>query len=169
MDATAGFADRCRELGAERLALAARLTTPDAWQDGWTGPRHAYPFQWGTCWTQCTTYAVEDYEAEIGFLHDVLGLPANAFSAEFAMFTSPDKAFFLAVVPAGDELTATPPDCLDVGFMIRDLPTVARELETRGVVFTEPPAPFGKSPLLKAELRTPAGVRMTLWAMAESA
>ena len=169
MDATANLVDRCRDLGTARLALAAELQTPEAWRERWTPPEHDFPFRWGTCWTQCTTYGVEDYAAEIGFFHDLLGLPANAFSADFCMFTSPDKAFYLAVVPAGDELAATPPESLDLGFMVQDLPAVAEELERRGVVFSAPPAPYGNSPMLKAELRTPAGIRVSLWAMAQSA
>ena len=62
-------------------------------------------------------------------------------------------------------MQATPPESLDLGFMVEDLPAVEKELESRGVVFSKPCAPLEGTPMLKAELRTPSGIRMTLWSL----
>ncbi len=168
MDGTTSSLERCRELGEARLKQVSEIRTPEEWAEKWTGPQHEFPFTFGTCWNQCTAYGVEDYAAEVGFFYDVLGLPANAFSAGFAMFTSPDKSFYFAVVPAGEEMKATPPDSLDLGFMVEDLPGVAAELARRGVEFSVPVAPLPGTPMLRGELRTPNGIRMTLWSMPEA-
>ncbi len=167
MDTTTNSAAYYRELGEARLKLSTELKTMKEWQERWPEPKHGFPFEFGTCWTQCTTYGVEDYAAEVGFFHDVLGLPANAFSPGFAMFTSPDKAFYFAVVPVGPEMKATPGDALDIGFMVNDLPKLSAELESRGVAFEDPVAPLEGTPMLKAGLRTPNGIRITLWSMPE--
>lgn len=167
MDATTKSVEDYRALGAARIQLSTELKTPEDWQERWTAPEHGFPFEFGTCWNQCTAYGVEDYAAEVGFFHDVLGFTANALSPGFAMFTSPDKAFYFAVVPAGEEMQATAPEALDLGFLVNDLPGVEAELERRGVAVAEPCAPLEGTPMLKAGLRTPNGIRITLWSMAE--
>ena len=97
-----------------------------------------------------------------------MGLPTNALAPGYAMFTSPDKAFYFSIVPADEENTATPGSSLNLGFMIQDLPKVAEDLKSRGVLFTkEPQAWEGGGPLLQASLETPNGIEVQLWCMPE--
>ncbi len=165
---TAETTERYREIGNARLKLAAELKTPDEWKERWTPPKYKFPFAFGSCWNQCIGYAVEDYAAEIGFYYDVFGLSVNAFSADFAMFTSPEREFFFSVIPASEKLKAMPPECLDFGFMVKDLKNVATELEARGIVFSKPVSNYMDSPMLTGELETPNGIRITLWCFPEA-
>ena len=154
------------DLGQARLDAIQQVKSQEDWERLWPKPQHEYPFEWGTCWKQCTQYCVQDYAAEVGFWIDAIGLSANAFGPEYAMFTSPDKAFYFGVVPADSENQPTPTAGFNLGFMIEDLPHVAEELERRGVHFTRKPAPWAEGgPLLQATLRTPNDVEVMLWSM----
>ena len=159
---------RFRELGQARLDAMAQVQSQKDWERLWKKPEHEYPFAWGTCWKQCTQYCVEDFAAEVGFWVDVMNLPTNALAPGYAMFTSPDKAFYFSIVPADDKNSATLGNSLNLGFMIQDLPKVAEELEKRGVVFTKNPQAWeGGGPLLQASFATPNGIEVQLWCMPE--
>ena len=159
-------ADRLHELGEARLKVAETAKTPEQLKELWKEPANAYPFKWGECWKQCTQYCVKDFAAEVGFFIDVLGFPTNAFGPDYAMFTSPEKDFFFAIVPANDENTCTAPESITLGFMIQDLPRVAKELESRGVEFSKPVKPCAEGAALHSgSFRTPNGVEVTIWGM----
>ncbi|MHC5057390.1 MAG: hypothetical protein ACYTKD_22175, partial [Planctomycetota bacterium] len=99
----------CRALGEARLAAASEADSAEDWDRLWKEPERPFPFKWGECWNQCAQYAAEDYAAEVGFFIDVLSLPVNTISPEFTMFTSPERDFFFAVVPASEESSVAPP------------------------------------------------------------
>ena len=162
-DRKAGL-DHARKLGRERMALAESIGSPEEWKERWTPPASAFPFELAS-WKQCICYTVSDYAAEVGFLIDVLGLPAPLFGPDNALLTSPDREFHFQVAgPEGDE-APTPPESIGLMFYIDNMLEACEELESRGVEFTEPPAPAGGegSTFYTAELRTPNGVPVSLW------
>ena len=159
----------CREWGQARIEVAKQAETREDWERLWQEPKYSYTFEWGDCWKQCVEYRVNDFAAEAGFYLDVLGLSSNAFGEDYAMVMSPDQAFYLSFCPASKEMPATPPDAVSVQFMLKDVLTAAKELESRGIVFDEAPKPFGDetSPLYSAKFRTPHGISVILWGLVE--
>jgi catechol 2,3-dioxygenase-like lactoylglutathione lyase family enzyme len=160
---------RVRAFGKARIDIARRARSPEDWQKLWKRPAHSFPFAWGNSWKQCVEYKVDDFAAEVGFFIDVLGLPINAFDPDYAMFTSPNGDFYFSVVPAL-EGQSTPPDALRLQFMVADIFATAAELEGRGIVFENPPAPVQPgSSLHVAWFRTPHGICVDLWGIVQLA
>lgn len=156
-----------RQLGEARLEVAHASKSPDDWKRLWKKPANDWCIKWGSCWKQCLEYAVPDFASEVGFFIDVLGFPTNAFGHDYAMFTSPDKDFFFAVVPARGDRKATVPDTIRLQFMVEDIYDTALELEKRGIVFDKRPASYNGSPIHSATLHTPNGIPVDLWGMVD--
>ena len=155
---------RIRALGKARIDITRRAQSEAEWQSLWRAPRYVFPFIWESGWKLCIEYRVDDYAAEVGFFIDVLGLPVNAFSPSYAMFTSPMQDFTFGVRLAAEGQTATPPDSLCIQFQVRDLAYTVEELQRRGISFEQPPTPdpaLGPD-LSRASFRTPNGVRVDL-------
>ncbi|RMF45166.1 MAG: hypothetical protein D6755_08380 [Anaerolineae bacterium] len=155
---------RFRAYGKARLDIARRAHTRQDWEALWKPTMHPFAFTWGERWRHCIEYRVDDFAAEVGFFIDVLGFPVNAFNEAYAMFTSPDEAFHLAVLPADETHAATPPDALRLQFMIAHLESTVDELERRGVTFAVSPRPLRPgSPMHIAVFHTPHGIPVELW------
>ena len=157
---------RFRAYGKARIDIAQRATTRDDWDRLWKKSTFPFPFSWDRSWKQCVEYKVADYAAEVGFFIDILGFPVNAFDPDYAMFTSPNGEFFFSVVPAQADEESTPPDAIRLQFMVVKLIETAVELQRRGVVFEQWPAPAGEnSPLQIGSFRTPHGIGIDLWGL----
>ncbi len=155
---------RFRAYGKARIDIAQRAATRDDWDRLWKKSTFPFPFSWDRSWKQCVEYKVADYAAEVGFFIDILGFPVNAFDPDYAMFTSPNGEFFFSVVPAQADEESTPPDAIRLQFMVVKLIETAVELQRRGVVFEQWPAPAGEnSPLQIGSFRTPHGIGIDLW------
>ncbi len=161
---------KVRAYGKARLDVARRVREGGDWNALWKKGQYDFPFQWGQNWKQCVEYRVDDFAAEVGFYTDVLGLPVNAFDVNYAMFTSPDQAFFLAVVPTQEGEPATPFDAVRFQFMVSDLFPLTEELEKRGVVFEQYPQAVAEgSELFIGSFRTPHGILIELWGIVDIA
>lgn len=161
---------RFRAHGRARIEIAERAITRADWERMWKEPAHPFPFVWGAWWKQCVEYKVDDFAAEVGFFIDFLGLPVNAFDPDYAMFTSPGRDFFIAVVPTPPGERSTPPDALRLQFMVADVFHTSGELERRGIPFEQPPTPCEEgSSWCVASFRTPHGIAVDLWGMSEPA
>ena len=155
---------RFRAYGKARIDIAQRAATRDDWDRLWKKSTFPFPFSWGQSWKQCIEYKVADFPAEVGFFIDILGFPVNAFDPDYAMFTSPNGEFFFSVVPAQGDEESTPPDAIRLQFRVAKITETAVELQRRGVVFEQWPAPAGEnSPLLIGSFRTPHGIGIELW------
>lgn len=170
MPAKNDLKNRCKSLGEARLKIAAEAKTPEDWKRLWNKPAHDYSFKWGDCWKQCIEYYVDDFVSEVGFFIDILGFPTNAFDKNYAMFTSPDRAFFFSIACSTTENKTTPPDSIRIQFMVEDILKTAKELEARGIVFEQQPEPFEDeaSPMFTGYFRSPNGVRIDLWGMVDA-
>lgn len=151
---------RIRALGKARLDVTRRARDEGEWQKMWRAPRYSFPFAWGEGWRACFQYFVEDFAAEIGFFIDVLGFPVSAFSTTYALFTSPDHAFFFAVRALPEGFESTPPDTIRLQFMVSNFSEAIQELERRGVTFEVRPEVGGPA---VAVFRSPHGVPIELW------
>jgi len=159
---------KVRAYGKARIDIARRAQSRQDWDTLWKKPQYGFPMQWGENWKQCVEYRVDDYAAEVGFYIDVLGFPVNAFDPNYAMFTSPDQAFFLAVAPAAEGENPTPVDAVRFQFMVTDLFQLTEELEKRGVAFEQYPQPVSEnSSLCIGSFRTPHGILIELWGLVE--
>jgi len=156
---------RIRAYGKARIDVTRRAQNEAEWQAAWREPRFPFPFQFGKDWKMCVQYLVEDFAAEVGFFIDVLGFPVGAFSPNYAQFTSPGSEFTFGVATLEGN-PGTPPESISLQFMLNDLPGTIQELERRGVEFEYKPVAVGMSPAI-AVLRTPHGVRLELWGMAQ--
>ncbi len=160
---------RIRQLGEARIDIARNAHTPDEWRMLWKQSENPYPFTRGNCCKQWMEYKVHDYSAEIGFFIDIMGLPIYAFDTHYAMFTSPDNAFYFGVCMVGEGETPTPPDAIRLQFVEQNIFATTIELERRGIVFDSPPVPWEKgSSLCRGSFRTPNGIWVDLWGMVES-
>lgn len=161
-----------RERGEKRLEMMRNAKTKEDWNAIFTLPKPSFPFAWNEtwegCWKQCVEYRVSDLAGEMSFFVDRLGFSIYALQADYAMFTSPDQAFFLAIRPAADDAPAAAPNSIGIEFMVADINAAVAELEGRGVRFEEAAKPCMEgSPMYIAYLRTPNGIRITLWGMGE--
>jgi catechol 2,3-dioxygenase-like lactoylglutathione lyase family enzyme len=160
---------RFRAYGKARLDIARRAESRQDWDYLWKQSTFPFPFEWGEHWKQCIEYRVDDFAAEVGFFIDILGFPVNAFDPDYAMFTSPGRDFFFAVVPTPDGASSTPPDAIRLQFMINNLLQTAEELQRRGVKFERFPVPCQPGASLHiGQFRTPHGICVELWGMVES-
>jgi len=165
MQSSTTWKEKCRQFGLQRLAIAAQAKTTEEWQQMWKAPAHPYPFTWGPCWKQCIEYRVEDHAAELGFFVDILGLECNALGNDFAMLTNEAGDFYFAIRPC-EEGSSTPPDALNLQFMLSNIQETAIRLEQRGIVFEKPVQPYEpNSPMLTGTFRTPHGIAVDLWGM----
>jgi catechol 2,3-dioxygenase-like lactoylglutathione lyase family enzyme len=161
---------RIRAYGKARIDIADRAKNPTDWEKLWKLPSNSFPFVWGEAWKQCVEYRVDDFAAEVGFFIDVLGLPVNAFDPGYAMFTSPQRDFFFAVVPTPHSEQSTPPDAIRLQFMVNDILATTHELEQRGISFEQLPQPLRPgSSLSIGYFRTPHGISIELWGMVKAA
>ena len=157
-----------RDLGKKRIEAVKSFTKPEDWKTGWDTPKFPYLFELGPCWKQMIQYFVDDFAAEAGFFIDCMGFTSNAFGEDYAMFTSPDHDFYFSIVPSSEKQAATPTDAIIIEFMIKDILTVALELEKRSICFEEKPHAFEEdSPLFCASFRTPNGYKVRLWGIVE--
>lgn len=155
---------RFRAYGKARIDIAKRAETRDDWDQLWKKPTNPFPFSWGSTWKQCIEYKVADFPAEVGFFIDILGFPVNAFDPDYAMFTSPNGDFFFSVVPTREGELPTSQGAIRLQFMVQDIIETARELERRGVEFTQMPARVAdNSSFLIGSFRTPNGIGIELW------
>jgi hypothetical protein len=158
-----------REQGARLLEMARNASTPEDWKAIWGIPKPPIAFGWGDCWKQCVAYRVDDFESEVGYYFDVIGLSLFAIGSDSVMFTSPDNAFLLAVMPASGDAPAAPPKSVRVEFMVQDFFATVKELENRGVAFDEVAQPWGAdSPMQIGCFATPGGIEIKLWGMVEA-
>ncbi len=155
---------RFRAYGKARLDIARRARSREEWERLWKPTMHPFAFRWGRRWKHCIEYRVDDFAAEVGFFLDVLGFPVHAFDENYAMFTSPDEAFHLAILPADKHHPATPPDALRLQFMLDNLESTVEDLRRRGVEFALPPQALKPgSSLHIAVFYTPHGLAVELW------
>ena len=160
---------RFRAYGKARIDIAQRAHTRADWDKLWKGPINPFPFEFGDFWNHCIEYKVDDFPAEVGFFIDVLGLPVNAFDPDYAMFTSPGREFFFAIVPAREGQSSTPPDALRIQFFVADIQSLTAELKRRGVEFVQEPQPCEPgSDLCIGSFRTPHGIAVELWGWGEA-
>lgn len=153
------------QIGQERLASAANATSQDDWNNLVASLPYQFPFDWGDCWRQSTEYRVCDFAAEVGFYTDILGFSIMVLGSNYAMFTSPDKAFNVAFVPVkhGDE---TPPNAIAIEFMVGNIVDTVKRLQERGVDFESiPTLPDSQPVLTMAAFRTPNGIQLRLWSV----
>jgi len=148
------------ELAEKGRARIAAATEGEA-----APPTPTFPFEWGERWKHCVEYRVIDFDAEVGFFLDVMGFRPNALAPDYAMFTSPKGDFYLSIVSTTDVKSSTPGDSIRLGFMVKDIEGVARELGKRGIDFEKPvrlyePAGGG---LHTGRFRTPNGIAVDLW------
>jgi Glyoxalase/Bleomycin resistance protein/Dioxygenase superfamily len=154
---------RVRAYGKARIDITRRARDEGEWRRLWKDPSQPYPFKPGQGWTFNLVYTVEDYAAEIGFLIDVLGFPVLAFSPSQAQLASPEGGFALTILSAREDRPGTPPDALCLQLNVEALAQTVRELERRGVIFDQQPAPAGEDPAWQcAAFRTPHGVVIEL-------
>lgn len=159
---------RVRAYGRARIEIAQRAQTREEWDALWKPPQQYFPFEWGEPWKQCIEYKVDDFAAEVGFFIDILGLPVNAFNADYAMFTSPGHDFYFAVVPAQDGTHSTPADAFRLQFMVADIFATTQELARRGVHLEQEARPiFEGSQQWVASFRTPHGIALEIWGLVE--
>ena len=170
MSPSGDLQDRARELGRERIEIAATLRSREDWDAKWPAPRSPFPFSLAH-WKHCMVYTVEDYAAEVGFLIDIVGLRATMFGPDDALLTGPQGEFAFQVVGAGEGQEPTPPETIALLFYVDNLEEACATLASRGVAFTEPPAPRGgpESTFYSAEFRTPHGVSVSLWGVVDPA
>jgi catechol 2,3-dioxygenase-like lactoylglutathione lyase family enzyme len=160
---------RLREVGEQLIEMSRNASTQEDWQKIWAMAKPDISFEWGPCWKQSAEYRVDDFAAEVGFYFNVIGLSLFTLNPDAVMFTSPDKAFLLAVAPATDEEPAVHPNSFRVEFMVDDINATVKELESRGLGFDEVARPWGDSnPMQVARFRTPNGIGVTLWGMVET-
>jgi hypothetical protein len=157
---------RFHAYGRARVEIAQKVSSQQDWEKLWKSPRNSFPFVFasGLSWKQCMEYHVLDYESEIGFWIDGIGLDVIAFGPVYSQFSIPSSDFTFAVTPTTDTLTLTPPGSIRFQFMIKDLSFVVDELISRKIVIYQFPLPIEeKSAMHVASFLTPNGHPIDLW------
>lgn len=160
------------EVGDALLDLARRAAAnrdPDAnpWKDEWKAPEFALG-AFGSCWRSAPTWRVDDFAAELGFLVGGLGFDVNAVAAEvpsegapYAMLIAPDGVSTFAFYGATADAPAIDPRSLTLEFMLADVRAAFDRCVERGVEVVR--EPWMDDSMLRASLRSPAGIEVSLW------
>jgi len=164
MDESQDLHEASRKLGEDRVRISKEIGSPEEWKEKWPAPAQPYPFVL-TGWRQCLCYSVADYEAEAGFLIDVVGLTASIFGPNNALLTSPDGDFAFQIAGIEEDEDPTPAETIALMFSLENIREACEALEARGVEFTEALAQMGGegSTFYSAEFMTPHGVAVNLW------
>jgi len=158
-----------RQLGEARIDIARNARTAEEWKTLWKQSQHPYPFTSENRCKQWMEYKVMDFSAEVGFFVDIMGLAIYACDTHYAMFTSPDNAFYFGVCKVGEGESPTPPEAIRLQFVEQNIFAAAIELERRGIVFEVPLGPWEKGlSLNRGSFRTPNGIWVDLWGMVET-
>lgn len=157
------FVNKCRVFGKKRLEISNTCKSSEDWQSLWVASEYPFNFKAGACWTFTVEYKVADFEAELGFFIDILGLDSNALDTEYAMIMEPEGKYYFSIVKTSPE-KVTPVDAIRLEFMLDDIKKVSEELINRGIEFEQVPKPYGEgSPMYRGTLRTPNGIQIALW------
>jgi hypothetical protein len=155
---------RIRAYGKARIDVTLRATDEKEWQSMWRNPLNPFPFTWADDWAFCFEYQVDDFPAEVGFFIDILGFEVRAFSPSYAQFTDPDNIYCLSVSALPEGVDGTDPDSIRLQFKVHDIDQTVSQLEKRGIVFEQKPAPIHEGSALKmGYFRTPHGVCIDLF------
>jgi predicted enzyme related to lactoylglutathione lyase len=147
------------------------------WRTEWVPPAYAIG-EPEACWTHVTQTSVEHFEAELGFLVDVLGLdvfvlqqPTEAAPEATRMAMLAPRAseedgtppFIIGIRAAGDDAPAAPAGSTAFEFMTKDLPAAwARITDAGAPVVREP---WNEHGMARATARTPNGFEVRLWSI----
>ncbi|HOO97473.1 MAG TPA: VOC family protein [Caldisericia bacterium] len=158
----------CKEYGKARVDSLVKIKETKNWEDHWPENKNEYPFNLGPCWKQCVEYYVDDFEAEVGFFVDMMGLFTNAFDDNYAMLMSPEKEFYFSFWKADKDKKATPPGAIKLCFLDSKIKNLKETLEGRGVPFTNNIEPLSEgSPMYRGECVSPNGTIVEIWGMEE--
>ena len=91
------FITRCREIGKKRIKVSVNAKSKQDWEHHWEQPSNRYYLNFGNWWKMTLEYCVADFEVEVGFYTDILGLSVNDLSSAYAMFTNTDKDFYISI------------------------------------------------------------------------
>jgi predicted enzyme related to lactoylglutathione lyase len=153
----------------------ARGADQDRWKTEWERPTWAIG-EPEDCWTHFTLTAVADFEAELGFLVEALGLdvfmlqqvghPADA-TVTMAMLAprveGGDAPFIIGIRAADDEHPAAPAGSTTFEFMTKDLPAAWERITAAGAEVVREPWDDGW--MDRAIARTPNGFEVQLWSL----
>lgn len=169
---TTDFAARGRE-----ILDFARGADRDAWKSEWTRPEYALG-EPEDCWTHFTLTSVADFDAELGFFVDALGLdifmmqqasddePGTTTMAMLAPHVADGPApFIIGIRPADVDAPAVAPDSVSWEFMTKDLPTAWSRLITAGADVVR--EPWDEGWIDRATVRTPSGHEVRLWSLGD--
>ena len=165
------FIKKCREFGLRRLELSAQMKTQDDWKERWPESENEYIFKLGPCWTHMIEYYVDDFEAEVGFMIDVMGFSTFVvdMNEHVCIVTNPEQNFFFCFYEASKQKRKpTPNDALKLSLMVEDIEEVSKKLESRGIEFSDKLHPSVEGSLmLRGFIKTPAGIPIEFWGMAK--
>jgi len=165
------FTEKCRELGRKRLELAGNMKTPEDWKKHWPASENEYIYKLGPCWTHMIEYYVEDFEAEVGFMIDMMGFDTFVVdnNESVCIVTNPDNHFYFCFYEASSQdKQPTPKDALKLSLMVEDIEEVGKKLEARGIEFDDKLHPPQEgSPMLRGFIRSPNGIPIEFWGMTE--
>ncbi|MEJ7839638.1 MAG: hypothetical protein WKF81_12530 [Thermomicrobiales bacterium] len=138
-------------------AGSERIAQPD-----WTYTR--FPFRWddSTPFRHTFEYSVTEFETEVGFYSSIFGFETVALDDSYALFTSPQRDFWLSIRRASVESPESNPSGLFLMFMSHNFPIVRDHLERvgAGLVIADRVEPGG---LRVSKFLSPAGLAIELW------
>jgi len=165
------FINKCRAFGKNRLELSSKMKTPDDWKEKWPDSENDYIYKLGPCWTHMIEYYVDDFEAEVGFMIDVMGFKTFIVDTNerVCIVTNPGHNFYFSFYEASKQgKEPTPKDALKLSLMVEDIEEVGKKLESREIQFCDKLHPSMEgSPMLRGFIRTPAGIPIEFWGMAK--
>lgn len=126
------FNNVCKTLGDERLNRLKDVESEDDWSQVKTKRKHSFDFPLHDARKQWVEYHVSDFEAELGFYTDILGLSAQSLSQDYAVLHNESHEFYIGFWRACEEKPETPTGAISICFFFEDIYSGVDKLKRRG-------------------------------------
>lgn len=156
--------------GSEILKLR-KESDREAWATTWKAPTYGLGKP-EDCWTHFTLTTVADFNAELGFWVDAIGLdvfmlqqPSNdePDAIVMGMVAAPDESFIIGFQAEDATSTAAPANSISYEFMVQDLDAAWAHIVAAGGQVEKEPWDVGWG--VRATAKTPNGFEVRLWSI----
>ena len=159
------FVADCEKLGIERLSRFCSLENREERRELLSNNKYSFDITLDDSRKQWTEYHVDNFEAELGFYVDILGMKAQSLNQDYAVVHNEPREFYIGFWRASKDKPATPTGSISICFFFENIRNGVAKLKDRGVEFTDniKPFPDENGTCRLAKLKTPNNHNIEIW------